>query len=213
VSPASKELFRGASGYPLVRYNGVPRAWLGMNPEKPAELSEINGKIVGFGGHFSEKFDGPFLIKLAQQMPDITFVLLGKVYDKGVLDQFKEINNIRYLGFRKFSQLPAYYYHFDAAFILYIPEKENDGDPLKLYEYLSLGTPVVSLPSRGVDRFPEVVMVRNTVTSFEKALRDILDSDRLSWRKRCRAALSEEDFWDRKALNIVSLISRVHLGK
>jgi glycosyltransferase involved in cell wall biosynthesis len=213
VSSEIKDLFRESSAYTLVRRNGVDREWLEMNPEKPEEFSQIKGKIVGFGGHFSEKFNSPFLVDLAQKMPDITFVLLGKIYNKAILKPFDNINNIRYLGFRTFAELPSYYYHFDAAFILYRPEKENDGDPLKLYEYLSLGTPVVSLPSKGVDRFPDVVMVRNTVKSFEKALRDILDSDRLYWRERCRAALSEEDFWDRKAFNIVSLLSRVHKGK
>jgi teichuronic acid biosynthesis glycosyltransferase TuaH len=213
VTQESLGIFRKREGAVVVR-NGVHRAWLSMNPPEPPDLARFRGKIVGFGGSISKKFNGAFLAGVAKRMPDVDFVLLGKVLDKDFFAPFKGLGNVHYLGFRNFNELPAYYFHFDAGLILYRQELEHDGDPLKLYEYLSLGTPVATLSAEWMqDRFRDVVAVSDSAEEFADKLRAVLAIDRSAWRPICRKAIREEDLWDSKAKEITFALSQAATGR
>lgn len=206
VSGESMKAFPNSKGRILLR-NGVDRAWLTLKPAKPAEYASFKGRIIGFGGNITRKFNTRFLAELAGKMPDVDFVLIGNVLDSDVLDEFSGIGNIHHLGFRDYSRLPAYYYHLDAGMILYQADKSHDEDPLKLYEYLSLGTPAITLPAKWIQaRFNEVLFTAATTDFFVEAFRKIRCQDRESWRRKCRGAIFEQDFWDSKAETIIDSV-------
>lgn len=212
VSALSMKLFPESKNMVLVR-NGVDRKWLDLNPPKPREFESMKGRVVGFGGNITRKFAVGFLAKVASLLPEVNFVLIGNVLDRGVLSGFNGIGNIHHLGFRNFSRLPAYYYHMDAGMILYQAEKAHDEDPLKLYEYLSLGTPAISLPAKWVQpRFDGVLFTAETPELFAAALEGILRGNRQDWRSKCRQAIFEDDFWDSKAEAIIESIDVKQAG-
>jgi len=211
VSDLASEIFNDMPAKTVIIRNGVDRKWREMTPPRPPEFNDVAGKIVGFGGYITDKLDTDFLISLAEMMPEVTFVIIGKAYDQAVLRALRGKSNIKYLGFRRFEFIPSYYYHLDAALILYKKEKNHDEDPLKLYEYLSVGTPVVSLPlDMGGRKFNGMVKSEGNVCSFVDELLKFLDSDREKLRATCRAALSESDFWDSKANFILESIHDQH---
>lgn len=199
VSSECLDLFRNRAATLLVR-NGVDKSWLTLAPPKPHDLTMFKGKVVGFGGTFTRKFNGKFLAEVADLLPEVDFVLMGKTLDPDFLSPFKGTRNVHYIGFREFEILPHYYYHFDAGIILYHREMEHDGDPLKLYEYLSLGTPVVSLSAKwALERFKGVLMLADTPGEFAAMLEKVLAGDRQEWRPICKRSILEEDFWENKA--------------
>jgi glycosyltransferase involved in cell wall biosynthesis len=199
VSGEAAQVFSNEDAKLIVR-NGVDDSWMSMAPRKPEELARLKGRIAGFGGTFTKKFNGGFLAQVARLLPEVDFVLMGKALDEDFLLPFRGLANLHYIGSRNFDELPAFYYHFDAGLILYHREKEHDGDPLKLYEYLSLGTPVVSLSARwALERFEGVLLLADTPELFAQAIRTALDSDRQAWRSKCRGAIRDEDFWENKS--------------
>ena len=85
-----------------------------------------------------------FYVRLLIQKPEWNFVIIGPVVkiDPATLPQ---LDNIHYLGARKYEQLPAYLSGWDVAMI---PFLLNDStkyiSPTKTPEYLAAGVPVIS---------------------------------------------------------------------
>jgi hypothetical protein len=107
VSTESTLIFKNETSKVMIR-NGVDKSWMTMTPPKPPELAKFKNRIVGFGGTFTKKFNGNFLSDVARIMPDVEFVLMGKVLDHEFQKPFSALKNVHYIGFRDFLALPAY---------------------------------------------------------------------------------------------------------
>ena len=65
---------------------------------------------------------------------------------------------------------------FDVATIPHnVGPFENDGDPTKLYEYLSLGLPIVTTPIAGVRDFGRSIAIEKDAAGFERAISEALE--------------------------------------
>ena len=89
---------------------------------------------------------------------------------------------------------------FDALMIPYsVGDKENSGDPLKLYQYMMTGKPILVTPIREVDEFAGKINILPDAAAWDRALdspellrekcdySDIVDS--VSWDSRLRPML------------------------
>ena len=66
--------------------------------------------------------------------------------------------NVHWLGRKKYIQLPTYLAHFTAAIIPFkLEELTHATSPLKLFEYMAGGKPVVATPMAESTRFPGVL--------------------------------------------------------
>lgn len=204
-SKAGKVFVDAPQGRVQVVRNGVNRSFLTHSPPKPAELQALSGPIVGTGGNFFEKFRVDFLVDLARLMPHVQFVMLGNILVPAIGDAIRSVPNIHYLGPKPFEEAVAFYHHFDAGFILYDMAKENDGDPLKLYEFLAVGTPMISLASMGVEQRDGAVEVVDTPAMAQERLEQLIATDRDQRRQTARKFLADHDFWDSKADQLVRL--------
>ena len=108
-------------------------------------LIDIKHPVIGYYGAIAAWFDIELMVAVATQRPTYTFVLLGGVFDVDV-SRLKALPNVRLLGQQPYDTMPQYLYHFDVCII---PFKVNPiteaTDPVKVYEYLSGGKPVVSV--------------------------------------------------------------------
>lgn len=189
--------------------NGVNESWLSLSPSRPSDLP-TDKKIVGFGGYISDKLDIATLIELALMRPEIQFVILGAAYDKSMIQRMKKVDNILYLGFKRFDTIPEYYYHFDVGLIIYHPNKSHDGDPLKLYEYLSVGTPVASLPIDGIEgKYGKYAVIGKNATELSYQIDGFLKTDRAALRESCRQQLNNNNFWIHKSNALATAINNL----
>jgi glycosyltransferase involved in cell wall biosynthesis len=124
-----------------------------------AELNTLpHPRIVFTGAVVESKLDFPLLVELARASPDSSIVLVGPV---GPGDPGTDVSpltaepNIHLLGRRGYERLPEVLRGADAAIIPYARNTLTDSIfPMKVYEYLAAGLPVVAtrLPSlEGVD--------------------------------------------------------------
>jgi len=125
--------------------NGVDYDFYAERCHPNTLLPEIKDPVIGYYGAIADWFDIELLTDVARRRPDYTFVLLGGVFDVDV-SRLKALANVRILGQQPYEMMPQYLYHFDACII---PFKINPiteaTDPVKVYEYLSAGKPVVSV--------------------------------------------------------------------
>src|SRR5204862_4238512 len=83
--------------------------------------------------------------------------LVGAVSDLSA-SRLRRLSNVHLLGEQPYERIPGYLYHFDACLI---PFRVNTTtvatDPVKLYEYLSAGKPVVATMMPELEPYAELI--------------------------------------------------------
>jgi len=119
----------------------------------PVELKKLPRPILGFVGMIGDWVDLSLVAGVAQRCPAASIVMIGpEVTSRGPCASLK---NVHWLGSRDHSRLPAYLQHFDVGLIPFTkgPLTYN-ANPIKLYEYLAAGVPVVSTSLPVVQAMP-----------------------------------------------------------
>lgn len=142
------------------------------------ELAVVEGPVIGYYGAISDWFDVKLVEALAKRRTDWTFVLIGHTFgcDTSAIEQ---LPNVLLLGEKPYEQLPSYLHRFDAAII---PFLQNDltraTNPVKLYEYLSAGKPVISTYLPELENVAAgLTSIADTPEAFEHAIDQALQED------------------------------------
>ena len=111
---------------------------------KLASKLDFRSFKIGFIGAIGEWVDIEFIKEVAKELPDIKFYWVGPIISKKTSD-LSNNNNIAYLGVCPHEDLPALLNKLD---ICLLPFKINNtakyANPVKIYEYLALGKPVLA---------------------------------------------------------------------
>jgi GT2 family glycosyltransferase/2-polyprenyl-3-methyl-5-hydroxy-6-metoxy-1,4-benzoquinol methylase/glycosyltransferase involved in cell wall biosynthesis len=183
---------RSARRCELVR-NGVDFAFFRDNCRENDRFS-FASPVVGYYGAIAEWLDLDLLADLAARNRNWQFVLAGDVFvsDLRGLDRMP---NVTMLGLRPHADMPALLWHFDVCLI---PFRVNDMthavDPVKLYEYLSGGKPVVSVPLKEVEIHRDVITLATGSDQFTREIAAAV-ADRDVARAERRRALAMNNQW------------------
>ena len=112
-------------------------------PPRPADIADITGPIIGFFGLLHDWIDQELLLRVSEELPEATMVLIGKA--RVDISRLVARPNIRWLGQKPYAELPAYAAAFDVALVPFVRNHLTAAvNPIKLLEYLSAGVPVVA---------------------------------------------------------------------
>ncbi|MNG91367.1 putative teichuronic acid biosynthesis glycosyltransferase TuaH [compost metagenome] len=118
---------------------------------------ETTRKVVGYYGAISEWFDIDLVITGAEAYPEWDFVLVGNTFGCDI-SRAKKIKNIKFIGEVPYKDLLGYLSVFDVCIIPFkLVELTLCTNPVKVYEYLAAGKPVVATA------MPEIVLIENMV--------------------------------------------------
>ena len=146
----------------------------------PEELAGLKHPIIGFVGMLQECIDYGKIELIAKERPEWEIVLIGKALPGVNLDYLKQYKNIHFLGMKKYDDLPAYIQNFDVCLNVFRDGNlSKDVSPLKFYEYLATGKPVVSTPQ------PEQVLGYSDSVYIAYGESDFI--------AKCETAMSEPD--------------------
>ena len=170
------------------------------------ELSGLSEPIIGFVGAFYEWIDEELLNFLADENQDWSFVFIGPV-QSGEGEEIVERKNVTFLGIKDYDILPDYISQFNVCLI---PFKINSitlsANPIKMWEYLATGKPIVSTPIPEVARYEDVIYIGKDKIDFLAKIEEALEEDsKLISIKRMRIAKKND--WSirvKKLLNIVT---------
>lgn len=138
----------------------------------PEDVKHIPAPRIGYVGCIDARFDSALYVALAEKHPDWQFVIVGpvSVTNPNVV-RLNEMRNVHFLGSRDRGDLPAYLKWFDVCTIPYVLNKLSESIfPLKLFEYLSAGRPVVSTALPELLPYTDYVHVTGTQKDFEDAI-------------------------------------------
>lgn len=195
-APASADRLRPVAGDRVALLPNVADTGLfarALEPgEPPEELAAIPQPRIVFAGALSDhKIDWALLEAVARAAPDLQLVLIGPVGAEQAMDghrRLADLPNCHLLGPRPHAALPDYLRAATAAIVPYaVNEHTASVFPMKVWEYLATGVPVVStsLPAM-VDLRPPVRFADDP-TAFVAALRQA-HRDPVEDRRRSAAA-------------------------
>ncbi|HEV2033399.1 MAG TPA: glycosyltransferase [Candidatus Dormibacteraeota bacterium] len=140
--------------------------------DPPADLRELRRPLIGYGGAISARIDWEIIREVANRTTG-TLVLVGPAVDEEGARQLKDLSrlpSVAWLGHRGLDEAPAYLAAFDAALIPYKRNRFNDGsNPVKFYEYLAAGVPVISVALPALLAFGDVATFTDDPASFAEA--------------------------------------------
>ena len=184
--------------------NGVDVAHFSAPVEPAEELNDLPKPIVGFVGGLSEWLDLELVADLARQRPEWSFVLVGPI----AIDTSSVFGlaNVKLLGPRPYASVPRYLAAMDVGLI---PFKQNrvtyHADPIKAYEYLAAGLPVVATRMPALERLTGVVRLADSPSSFVAAL-DSATAESRDTNKAMRQAEAARHSWSSRFGEVERLV-------
>jgi glycosyltransferase involved in cell wall biosynthesis len=211
VLATSRELFermRALNPHTLLVPNGadVDHFATAQPPApEPADLAGLPHPILGYVGEIADWFDVELAEALAQN-PRWSLVLIGPLRS-GRARRLLARSNVRHLGPRPYAELPRYLSRFDVCLLPFeLNALTAAVNPVKLYEYLASGQPVVSTPLPEVLPFRHVVSVAEATdfpAAVEAALQTAADADARERRLR----VARKNTWDQRVETILGALA------
>lgn len=163
--------------------------------------------VLAFIGNIDERIDIPLLAAVAQARPQWSLVLVGQEHPTVVnLQPLREFANVHRLGKQPFSVLPNILKAADGCLLPYV---QNDAalyrSPLKLYEYLATGKPIISTPHPEVSQFKAMVTIA-TAPNFVRAIESALQNDTPQQHQQ-RRQLAHRHSWDARVDEMLTILN------
>lgn len=176
----------------------------GSPPSDMAGIVSLGKPIVGYYGALARWFDYALLAEVASHRSDLAFVLIGPDYDGSMRSEaLFQLPNVRWLGVKPYSDLPAYLRWFDVAMIPFkLNEITHATSPLKLFEYMAGGKPVVITPMQESARY-EGVLLAGDPRQMSERLDEALELGRDQGYVRKIQAVARRNTWSARAEQIL----------
>jgi glycosyltransferase involved in cell wall biosynthesis len=155
--------------------------------------------VLGYTGTIHpDRVDLALVEQLAQRMPQATVALVGPVQlDEPNRRRLEAIPNIKLPGPVPFEQVPSVMAGFDVCIVPHrVTDFTESLSPLKLYEYLASGLPIVSTPVSGFRDCGELVHLASDAETFATAVTAAL-VEPVGFRDRRRAVVATQT-WDNR---------------
>jgi glycosyltransferase involved in cell wall biosynthesis len=170
-----------------------------------ADLERVQRPIVGFIGGLSQWVDIDLVARLAELRPGVTFVLVGPIGTD--MRPVEYHHNVILLGARPYDTLPSYLAAMDVALIPFKKDRVTyHADPIKAYEYLAAGVPVVATDLPALRRLQHVLHLADSPDSFATRLDAALAEAADPQRRAERQAEAARHSWASRFAQVDSLI-------
>ncbi|WP_409345072.1 glycosyltransferase [Paenibacillus sp. MBLB4367] len=181
----------------------------GLVPDDISAIVFSGRPVIGYFGGFASWCDYEMLQHAADARPKYQFVLIGPDMD-GKLQETELIKrpNVTYLGAKPYEELTNYLPFFDVGTIPFrINESTITAFPLKMYEYMAAGRPVVTTDLPKCAQHPYVHAAKQPgqfAVQLDEALRLTADS-RYSAKLR---EYAKSHSWDTRAAYMIEMLRR-----
>lgn len=175
----------------------------------PEELEKIPHPIFGFVGALQTCIEYGFVAETAKQHPDWSFVWIGGEKPGADLAELKTLSNVHFLGIKPNDQLPKYLAHFDVCLNLFDNGPlSKDVSPLKFFEYLATGKPIVSTrqPDQ-VLQYAALIHIADDADTFAACCQAAL-ADTDPQRTNARIQEGKNSSWDARVAEMCEILRK-----
>ena len=180
---------------------------------RPSDLP-AKSPIIGYSGVIRYMLDLEMISFLAGKQPDWNFVLVGPVTESRAdfytqSEELKRRPNVYFLGSKRPEELPPYINAFDVGLLPYVQGEVSTyyAAPLKFYEYLAAGKPVVSTVGP-LQYDQDVVLNCSTKEEVLAAIQEALSKDSPELAAK-RKNIARDNSWERRVRQIDYILSQM----
>ncbi|MEW6207219.1 MAG: glycosyltransferase, partial [Acidobacteriota bacterium] len=160
-------------------------------------LEDVPHPVIGYYGAIADWFDIELMTEIAKRRPEYNFILIGGVFDIDV-SALEALPNVRLLGQQPYEKMPQYLYRFDACIIPFkINAVTEATDPVKLYEYLIGGKPVVAVALPELDPCRDLIHIARKAEDFVARLDDAVSENDARIEER-RKEFARQNTWRKR---------------
>ncbi len=177
--------------------------------ENGRERTSNNNRMVLYQGNIFDKLDYDLLYELAERMSDWQFNFCGKVvFNDPGWAKLCLLPNVAYLGLLSSEELREECYKSTVGIIPFVPSEYliKRSFPLKTFEYLAAGLPVVTISITSLLPYSDVLLFADTTDEFEMAIKkaEKLRFDEKHLLRRLEKASMQD--YDLKFAEVLSVI-------
>lgn len=174
----------------------------------PGEIKALKQPIIGFVGGIGDWIDINLMTTVAKDLPELDFVFIGPILTD--INSLKELNNVKFFGSKEYKDLPKYIGQFSACIMPFKINKLTESvNPIKMFEYLSAGKPIISTPLKEVIKYSEYIEITSNEEEMVEAIEKILHNDENDESKiLARQQVGRDNSWDSRWDEIISLINK-----
>lgn len=180
-----------------------------LNPDLPVypAIAALKKPVIGYLGAIDRRLDYDLLGQVIRANPDKSFAFVGPLSREFVPDWFFTTANVHFPGYINYRNIPAVIKGFDVALIPFKKDEVNSVFPLKIFEYLGAGKPVVSTDfNPELEEFTEgSVTFCTNPEGFSQAINHALRTDDAGQRKN-RVTIAAENTWENRIDTIADII-------
>jgi len=141
----------------------------------PQELSNMSSPIIGFVGTLFEFLDYDLIENIVIKNPDKKFVFVGPCNSivKKRWEDIIKYKNVLWLGKRKKEEIPSIISKFDLCINPFkMDEISKSVSPLKVFEYLAMRKPVVSIEMKSLmrEKVGKLIYFASDTAEFNKKI-------------------------------------------
>lgn len=179
----------------------------------PFEMTNLPRPIIGFSGSLGRWIDIDLIIQTARSFPDAAIVIIGLNEKNPETQKLEAEKNILFLGMKSRREVPQYIGQFDVCLMPFAMTSVGQGlVPLKMFEYLSMGKPIVATNSTSLEKFKDVLFLADSPPEFlQQVGRAISDADAAGVRRRREKAF--EYSWSARILAYDKAIAKTMAAK
>ncbi len=176
------------------------------------ELVDIGQKMVALMGVFDHRLDAKLLAHAVKNNKNKKFILIGPIRKSAPksLNEIIAAENVLYLGEKRKKELPLYLKKCHLGIIPYDTKNRivKYANPMKAYEYLACGFPVVSTGILALKDLPkDIVYTTDDRAEFGRAIEKIAvdwNGEKTAFAKK----IAKKNSWENKILLIEKAIHK-----
>jgi len=204
ITPVRGDVILAPNGVCIEDFQIDPR--LAEVPHDMEKIVRLEKPIIGYYGALAEWIDYGLVSFCAEACRDLSFVFIGPAYDESV-KRLPKRRNVFWLGPKKYSELKQYLHYFDVATIPFQINKITEStSPIKLFEYMAGGKPIVTTALPECTSYRSVLIAQNREDYVEQlriALERRHDPQHLESLRR----EANENTWDARVEAIMSALT------
>jgi polysaccharide pyruvyl transferase CsaB len=159
--------------------------------------SQSAKSTVGYYGAIAEWFDSDLVADLAKRRPDWDFLLVGSTFSADI-SRLSKLPNVRLPGEKAYQEIPDWLGKFDVAIIPFRRSPLTEAtNPVKAYEILASGKPLVSVPIPEMVHLSSLVRLASSAPEFENEIAEALGESGSELAER-RRAFAREHTWQKR---------------
>ena len=216
VSELLLEKFRDARARTVRHVPNAVDAERFAPPGGPPRRERSGPPVLTYVGIIHGRFDETLVVSVARAFPEAIVRVIGPIWSPSIESTLSSAPNIELTGFVHHGEIPTALHESDVLLMPHrIEGASRTMSPLKLYEYLATGKPVVTTPVPPADTLGDLLYLAEGPEAFIRQVRRALDERKAPGARALaerRMALARKNSWTLRVETILDDIEALTSG-